>query len=182
MKKILLIATAALFAWTASAQDNNYRNTRDNNRNAAQAGNYRSTPENYRSAVGPRVNFYTNTGDASVGIGAYYRYSFDSHWRIEPSIYVLTEKDSSVDINFDAHYVFRIADWWGVYPQVGVVANDIKDWAFGMRLQRRAPLEYLRRSEIRTHVRQRPQQSARGLRRRSIQVLTEAVPDADRLA
>ena len=39
---------------------------------------------------------------------------------------------SSVDINFDAHYVFRIADWWGVYPQVGVVANDIKDWAFGM--------------------------------------------------
>ena len=27
MKKILLIATAALFAWTASAQDNNYRNT-----------------------------------------------------------------------------------------------------------------------------------------------------------
>ena len=179
MKKILLIATAALFAWTASAQDNNYRNTRDNNRNAAQAGNYRSTPENYRSAVGPRVNFYTNTGDASVGIGAYYRYSFDSHWRIEPSIYVLTEKDSSVDINFDAHYVFRIADWWGVYPQVGVVANDIKDW---VRLQRRAPLEYLRRSEIRTHVRQRPQQSARGLRRRSIQVLTEAVPDADRLA
>ena len=34
MKKILLIATAALFAWTASAQDNNYRNTRDNNRKA----------------------------------------------------------------------------------------------------------------------------------------------------
>lgn len=43
MKKILLLQPAALFAWTASAQDNNYRNTRDNNRNAAQAGNYRST-------------------------------------------------------------------------------------------------------------------------------------------
>lgn len=41
MKKILLIATAALFAWTASAQDSNYRNTRDNNRNAA-GGNYRA--------------------------------------------------------------------------------------------------------------------------------------------
>lgn len=180
MKKILLIAIAALFAWTASAQDNNYRNTRDNDRNAtldnnyrnvrennyrndrdntyrndrsdyrtdrndyrnaaqtdnygtaAQAGNYRGTPRNYRSAVGPRVNFYTNTDDAAVGIGAYYRYSFNSHWRVEPSIYVLTEKNSSVDINFDAHYVFRIADWWGVYPQVGVVANDIEDWAFGM--------------------------------------------------
>ena len=82
--------------------------------------------------MGPRVNFYTNTDDASVGIGAYYRYSFNSHWRIEPSIYVLTEKDSSVDINFDAHYVFQIADWWGVFPQVGIVANDIKDWAVGM--------------------------------------------------
>ena len=65
-------------------------------------------------------------------IHAYYRYSFNSHWRIEPSIYVLTEKDSSVDINFDAHYVFQIADWWGVFPQVGIVANDIKDWAVGM--------------------------------------------------
>ena len=175
MKKILLIATAALFAWTASAQDNNYRNTRDNNRNAAQAGNYRSTPDNYRSAVGPRVNFYTNTGDASVGIGAYYRYSFDSHWRIEPSIYVLTEKDSSVDINFDAHYVFRIADWWGVYQGLGI-RHERRRW---FRLQRRAPLEHLRRSEIRAHVRQRPQQSARRLRRRSIQVLTRAVPDVE---
>lgn len=98
-----------MFAWTASAQDNNYRNTRDNNRNAAQAGNYRSTPDNYRSAVGPRVNFYTNTGDASVGIGAYYRYSFDSHWRIESVDLCPDGKgSSSVDINFDAHYVFRI--------------------------------------------------------------------------
>lgn len=163
MKRILLIATAAMFAWTASAQDNNDRNTRDNgyrntresnyrnarndgyrndgyrnvrnenyNNAAAQAGNYGGTPADYRSAVGPRINFYTNTGDASIGIGAYYRYSFNSHWRIEPSIYVLTEKNSSVDINFDAHYVFRIADWWGVYPQVGVVANDIDDWAVGM--------------------------------------------------
>ncbi len=127
MKKILLITLAAVCAWTASAQDNNYRN----------ADNYRSGIANragsdYRSAVGPRVNFYTNTDDASVGIGAYYRYSFNEHWRIEPSIYVLTEKDSSVDINFDAHYVFLIADWWGVFPQVGVVANDIQDWAVGM--------------------------------------------------
>lgn len=127
MKKILLLAIAGLFAWSASAQDNNYGN----------AGNYRAgitdrPGSDFRSAVGPRVNFYTNTGNASVGIGAYYRYSFDAHWRIEPSIYVLTEKDSSVDINFDAHYVFRIADWWGVFPQVGFVANDIKDWAVGM--------------------------------------------------
>ena len=49
MKRILLIAIAALFAWTASAQNNTYRNTRDNNRNTAQAGNYRSTPDNYRA-------------------------------------------------------------------------------------------------------------------------------------
>ena len=96
MKKILLISVAALFAWAASAQDNTYRNTQTNNyrnaaqtnnyrnaaqtynNNAAQAGNYRGTPSDYRSAVGPRVNFYTNTDDASVGIGAYYRYSFNS--------------------------------------------------------------------------------------------------------
>lgn len=97
--------------------------------NANATGNART---NYRSSIGPRVNFYTNTSDASVGIGAYYRYSFNSHWRIEPSIYVLTEKDSSVDINFDAQYVFHVGRWWNVYPLVGFVANDIKDWAFGM--------------------------------------------------
>lgn len=97
--------------------------------NANATGNART---NYRSAIGPRVNFYTNTDDATVGIGAYYRFSFDSHWRIEPSIYVLTEKDSSVDINFDAQYVFHVGRWWNVYPLVGFVANDIKDWAFGM--------------------------------------------------
>lgn len=97
--------------------------------NANATGNART---NYRSSIGPRVNFYTNTDDASVGIGAYYRYSFNSHWRIEPSIYVLTEKDSSVDINFDAQYVFHVGRWWNVYPLVGFVANDIKDWAFGM--------------------------------------------------
>ena len=84
MKKILLISVAALFAWAASAQDNTYRNTQTNNyrnaaqtnnyrnaaqtynNNAAQAGNYRGTPSDYRSAVGPRVNFYTNTDDASA--------------------------------------------------------------------------------------------------------------------
>lgn len=97
--------------------------------NANATGNART---NYRSAIGPRVNFYTNTDDATVGIGAYYRFSFNSHWRIEPSIYVLTEKDSSVDINLDAQYVFHVGRWWNVYPMVGVVANDIQDWAVGM--------------------------------------------------
>ena len=52
MKKILLIAPAALFAWTASAQDSNYRNTRDNNRNAAPAGNYRRPPEGEEHCYG----------------------------------------------------------------------------------------------------------------------------------
>lgn len=111
MKKMFFAAIVALFAvTTVSAQ----------------------TPGNW--AVGPKIGVYTNTGadGAIFGIGASGRYSFTDNWRMEPSIYVLTEKDSSVDINFDAHYVFQIADWWGVFPQVGIVANDIKDWAVGM--------------------------------------------------
>ena len=62
MKKILLTAIVALFAVTAaSAQDK---------------GNW---------ALGPRMNIYTNTGDAVVGLGAFGRYSFTDNWRIEPS-------------------------------------------------------------------------------------------------
>ena len=123
MKKILLISVAALFAWAASAQDNTYRNTQTNNyRNAAQTNNYRNAAQTYNNNAAQAGNYRGTPSD----------YSFNSHWRIEPSIYVLTEKDSSVDINFDAHYVFQIADWWGVFPQVGIVANDIKDWAVGM--------------------------------------------------
>lgn len=115
---------------------NNTGNNPDLGRiDAYNTGNANTTANartNYRSAIGPRVNFYTNTDDATVGIGAYYRYSFDSHWRLEPSIYVLTEKDSSVDINLDVQYVFHVGRWWNVYPLVGVVANDIQDWAAGM--------------------------------------------------
>ena len=69
MKKFLFSAIAALFAVTAaSAQD---------------AGSW---------AVGPRMNIYTNTGDAVVGLGAYGRYSFDGNWRIEPSLMALLHK------------------------------------------------------------------------------------------
>ena len=66
MKKILLTAIVALFAVTAaSAQDK---------------GNW---------ALGPRMNIYTNTGDAVVGLGAFGRYSFTDNWRIEPSLTAL---------------------------------------------------------------------------------------------
>ena len=72
MKKILLTAIVALFAVTAaSAQDK---------------GNW---------ALGPRMNIYTNTGDAVVGLGAFGRYSFTDNWRIEPSLMALLHSGCS---------------------------------------------------------------------------------------
>lgn len=72
MKKILLTAIVALFAVTAaSAQDK---------------GNW---------ALGPRMNIYTNTGDAVVGLGAFGRYSFTDNWRIEPSLTALLHSGCS---------------------------------------------------------------------------------------
>ena len=66
MKKFLFSAIVALFAVSAvSAQDK---------------GNW---------ALGPRMNIYTNTGDAVVGLGAFGRYSFTDNWRIEPSLTAL---------------------------------------------------------------------------------------------
>ena len=73
MKKILLTAIVALFAVTAaSAQDK---------------GNW---------ALGPRMNIYTNTGDAVVGLGAFGRYSFTDNWRIEPSLMALLHSGCSI--------------------------------------------------------------------------------------
>ena len=87
MKKIILAVIAALFVSTAAS--------------AQQAGNW---------AVGPRMNIYTNTGDAVVGLGAFARYSFDDNWRIEPSLTALLHSGCSIDLSCDAQYVFHIAD------------------------------------------------------------------------
>ena len=56
MKKILLLAIAAIFAVSASAQE---------------AGGW---------ALGPRLGIYTNTGDTVLGIGGMARYRFASVW------------------------------------------------------------------------------------------------------
>lgn len=111
MKKILLTAIVALFAFSAaSAQDK---------------GNW---------AVGPRMNIYTNTGDAVIGLGAYGRYSFSDNWRIEPSFIALLHKGCSIDISCDAQYVFHLSDAWSVYPAAGLTANDIGKWAVGLNI------------------------------------------------
>ncbi len=109
MKKLLLLAVAALFAVAASAQE---------------AGGW---------AFGPRVGIYTNTGDTVIGVGGMARYRFDSNLRLEPSITALLHNGCSVDLNCDAHYVFDM----GVvrlYPAAGLTVNDIGKWAAGVNL------------------------------------------------
>jgi len=113
MKKLFIAAFVALFAiGGASAQER---------------GDW---------AVGPRMGIYTHTGadGAIFGIGAIGRYSFTDHWRIEPAITALCKRGCSVDINADMQYLFRVARVWSVYPAVGVSANDIGDWSFGVNI------------------------------------------------
>ena len=108
MKRLLLMAIAALFAVTASAQE----------------------PGGW--TLGPRLGIYTNT-DTVMGVGAVARYRFDSNLRLEPSITALLHKYCSVDISCDAHYVFDM----GVvrlYPAAGITVNDIGNWAAGFNL------------------------------------------------
>ncbi|WP_300099019.1 outer membrane beta-barrel protein [uncultured Alistipes sp.] len=111
MKKIILAVMAALFISTAAS--------------AQQAGNW---------AVGPRMNIYTNTGDAVVGLGAFARYSFDDNWRIEPSLTALLHSGCSIDLSCDAQYVFHVSSQWDLYPAVGITANDIGRWAAGLNI------------------------------------------------
>lgn len=110
MKKIFLIAIVALFATTVSAQ------------------------ENGKWALGPRMSVYANTGDTVFGLGAYARYSITDHWRLEPSIMGLFHSGCSIDANFDVQYLFRMADWWNVYPAVGITGNDFGGWAVGLNV------------------------------------------------
>lgn len=113
MKKLFISALVALFAiGGASAQER---------------GDW---------AVGPRMGIYTHTGadGAIFGIGAIGRYSFTDNWRIEPGITALCKKGCSVDINADMQYLFRVARVWSVYPAVGVSANDMGGWSFGVDL------------------------------------------------
>ena len=109
MKKLLIMAVAALFAVSASAQD---------------AG---------RWAVGPRMSIYTNTSTV-VGLGAYGRYSFDGNWRIEPSFMGLLHDGCSIELSCNAQYVFHMGGGWSLYPEAGLVANDIGRWAAGLNL------------------------------------------------
>ena len=110
MKKIFLTILAALTVSAVSAQD---------------AGSW---------ALGPRMNIYTNTGDAVIGLGAFARYSFTDNWSIEPSITALLHSGCSIDFSVDAQYVFHLNDSWDVYPAVGFTANDIGKWAAGLNV------------------------------------------------
>lgn len=111
MKKIILTAIVALFIGTAA-----------------------SAQEPGKWSLGPRMNLYTNAGDAIVGLGAYARYSFTDNWRIEPSLMALLHKGCSIDISVDAQYLFHVGDWWSVYPAVGFTANDMGKWAAGLNI------------------------------------------------
>lgn len=87
-----------------------------------------------RWAVGPLIGIYMNTDmDGAVfGVGAYGRYSITNHWRVQPAVTALCEKNCSVDISADIQYLFQVARRWDVYPQVGVGANDFGDWSCGI--------------------------------------------------
>ena len=109
MKKLFLLAVAALFAASVSAQD---------------MGGW---------VLGPKMGIYTNTGDTVIGVGASARYRLDSNWRIEPSVMALLHKGCSVDISCDAHYVFDMGVV-RVYPAAGLTVNEIGKWAAGLNL------------------------------------------------
>lgn len=154
MKKIFLSAVVALLAVSVSAQErgyldsgsrnyqtgtNDYRATARGDRYDARDYNAATRPTREfegRWAIGPQIGVYTNTDtDGAVfGVGAVGRYDFSSHWRIQPAVMALLEKDCSVDISGDIQYLFRVARWWTVYPMVGVGGNDFNGWSFGVDL------------------------------------------------
>lgn len=142
MKKIILFAAVALCAFTTASAQERARN-RDweterpraaSQQQVAGPDRLKEGPERTRWAVGPRIGIYTNAGadGAIFGLGAYGRYNITNHWRVEPGITALFKDDCSIDINADLQYLFAVARWWNVYPQLGISGNDIYGWSFGV--------------------------------------------------
>ncbi len=139
MKKLILMAVVALCAFTtASAQ------------------------ERERWGVGPKLGVYTHAGGdgAIMGIGASARYEITNRWRLEPGITALLKDDCSIDINCDLQYLFDVARWWSVYPQIGSSGNDIYDWSFGLDLGAGTDFALSRRWDLSAGVKWRLQTAA----------------------
>lgn len=111
MKKLLFSAVIALFAVSAAT--------------AQERGQW---------AVGPKLGIYTNAGDAITSIGVVGRYSITDNWRVEPSFSGLLHKDCSIEISCDIQYQFHLDQNMSVYPLVGVVCNDIGQFAAGLNV------------------------------------------------
>lgn len=144
MKKMILLAVVALGALlTASAQERATDGDRVPERarvarqdRVAGPDHTLRGPERTRWAVGPRIGIYTHAGGdgAIFGVGAFARYNMTNHWRVEPAVTALFKDDCSVDLSADLHYVFDVARWWNVYPQLGISGNDIYGWSFGVNI------------------------------------------------
>lgn len=117
---------------TRQVRDNRYGTGTTNNPYARTTEGFRS--EQTRWAVGPQIGIYMNTDmDGAVfGVGAYGRYSITNHWRVQPAITALLEKNCSIDVSADIQYLFQLTRRWDIYPQVGVGANDFGDWSCGI--------------------------------------------------
>ncbi len=131
MKKIIIVALAALFAsTTVAAQDKG------------------------AWGVGPKIGVYTNVGadGAILGIGASGRYSFTDNLRIEPTILALCHDNCSIDFSAELQYLFEIAPSWNLYPMAGLSANDIGDWTCGINLGGGADFSVARNWDISASV------------------------------
>ncbi len=72
--------------------------------------------------------------DGAAAIGAYGRYGFGNHLRIEPSFLIYCRKGMSVDISGDVQYPIALNNGFELYPLAGISINDPGKLGVGLNL------------------------------------------------
>lgn len=84
--------------------------------------------------VGGKINIYSGWNGA-IGIGAYTRhYLGGSGFRLEPSLVIICEEGSSIDLTTDLQYPLKLSHALELYPLVGLSLNDPGKLALGVNM------------------------------------------------
>ncbi len=119
MKKFLLIVALIITSLTSISASEESSESREESRGWG---------------IGGKINIYSGWNGA-IGIGVYTRHNLGgSGFRLEPSLVIICEEGSSIDLTTDLQYPFNLSPSLELYPLVGLSLNDPGKLALGVNL------------------------------------------------
>ncbi len=82
---------------------------------------------------GAKVNLYSGW-NGMIGLGGYARYDISQLFRLEPSLVILCDEGTSIDLSVDLHMPMELSSAVELYPLVGLSLNDPGKLGLGVNL------------------------------------------------